>query len=312
MAPGAFKGTMTAVQAAQRLGREVVGADVTYLPMADGGDDTAAVLMLHGWTQVALPSGAVIVMRDDVALVELARICGMGTLTAPDPWGASTWALGEALRQVAALQPREVMLALGGSASTDGGLGMLLGMRGDAFGGGLSGLVEWVSAGASIVLPSVPFALTAMADVLRPLCGPTGAAYAFGPQKGLDLDACRIADEALMQWARLLDVDPMVPGTGAAGGTGAAALALGAHLQPGARAIADMIGLDAAVKSADLVVTGEGRLDATTLAGKSPMIVIESALTAGVPVRCVVGQADPQVAAELRGRGVDVVVLGSS
>jgi len=103
-----------------------------------------------------------------------------------------------------------------------------------------------------------------------------------------------------------------VPGTGAAGGTGAAALALGAHLQPGARAIADMIGLDAAVKSADLVVTGEGRLDATTLAGKSPMIVIESALSAGVPVRCVVGQADPQVAAELRGRGVDVVVLGSS
>ena len=309
MAPGAFKGTMTAVQAAQRLGREVVGADVTYLPMADGGDDTCAVLVTHRWSEVELPSGAVIVMRDDVALIELARICGMVTLSAPDPWGASTWALGVALKQVAALKPREVMLALGGSASTDGGLGLLLGMRGDAIGGGLSGLVEWVAEGLPADLPPVPFALTAMADVLRPLCGPMGAAFAFGPQKGLDRDGCAVADDALLQWARLLDIDPTVPGTGAAGGTGAAASALGARVVSGAQAVADLIGLDVAVRKADMVITGEGRLDATTLAGKSPMIVIESALAAGVPVRCVVGQADPDVAEELRGRGVEIVIL---
>ena len=303
---------MTAMQAAERLGQEFEGADVTLLPMADGGDDTCAVLVTHGWSEVELPSGAVIVMRDDVALVELARICGMVTLAAPDPWGASTWALGVAMKQVAALKPREVMLALGGSASTDGGLGLLLGMRGDAFGGGLSGLVEWVAEGLPASLPPVPFALTAMADVLRPLCGPTGAAFAFGPQKGLDGDGCRIADDALLQWARLLDIDPTVPGTGAAGGTGAVASALGARLVSGAQAVADLIGLNVAVRKADMVITGEGRLDATTLAGKSPMIVIESALAAGVPVRCVVGQADPHVAEELRGRGVDVVILGSS
>jgi glycerate kinase len=300
---------MTAMQAAERLGQEFEGADVTLLPMADGGDDTCAVLVTHGWSEVELPSGAVIVMRDDVALVELARICGMVTLSAPDPWGASTWALGVALRDVATLAPRRVMLALGGSASTDGGLGMLCGIHGDRKEGGLTDLVARVAVDQPVQIPPLPYVLSALVDVLRPLTGPTGAAYGFGPQKGLDGDGCRIADDALMGWARLLVIDPLVPGTGAAGGTGAAALALGADLRSGARAIADVIGLAAAVQEADLVVTGEGRLDSSTLAGKSPMVVIESALSAEVPVRCVVGQADPHVAEELRARGVEVVIL---
>jgi len=303
---------MTATQAAERLAAEFTGAELVLLPMADGGDDTVDVLVGHGWSAVTLASGVTLAQRDDVVVVELARICGMRTLSAPDPWSASTWALGVALREVAVLTPRHVLLALGGSASTDGGLGMLLGLSGQPYGGGLTALVNRVGVGVSVPLPALTFNVTALVDVLRPLTGPTGAAFAFGPQKGLDPDGCRIADEALMSWARLLDIDPTMPGTGAAGGTGAAALALGAELQSGARVVADMIGLNAAIQSADLVVTGEGRLDATTLAGKSPMIVIESALAAGVPVRCVVGQADPRVAEELRGRGVDVVVLGSS
>jgi len=303
---------MTATQAAERLAAEFTGAELVLLPMADGGDDTVDVLVGHGWSAVTLASGVTLAQRDDVVVVELARICGMRTLSAPDPWGASTWALGVALREVAVLTPRHVLLALGGSASTDGGLGMLLGLSGQPYGGGLTALVTRVGVGVSVPLPTLTFNVTALVDVLRPLTGPTGAAFAFGPQKGLDPDGCRIADEALMSWARLLDIDPTMPGTGAAGGTGAAALALGAELQSGARVVADMIGLNAAIQSADLVVTGEGRLDATTLAGKSPMIVIESALAAGVPVRCFVGQADPHVAEELRGRGVDVVVLGSS
>ena len=312
VAPGAFKGTMTARQAAKRLSRDFSGAELRHMPMADGGDDTVDVLVGHGWSAVTLASGVTVAQRDDVVVVELARICGMRTLSAPDPWGASTWALGVALRDVAALAPRQVMLALGGSASTDGGLGMLSGIRGDRESGGLTDLVARVTVDQPVQIPPLPYDLSALVDVLRPLTGPLGAAHAFGPQKGLDLDGCQIADDALARWARLLDIDPQVPGSGAAGGAGAVALALGAKLQSGARAVADVIGLDAAVKSADLVVTGEGRLDATTLAGKSPMIVIESALAAGVPVRCVVGQVDPQVAEELRGRGVDVEVLGSS
>lgn len=307
---------MSAAQAAERLGSHLKGAYPeavpTHLPMADGGDDTLEVLRLHGWEATRLPSRAVVAVRGDVVIVELARICGMRTFTEPDPWGASTLALGTALREVAQLAPARVLLALGGSASTDGGLGMLRGLAGATTGGGLRDLVDVVAKGTGENLPRLSYPVTAVVDVLAPLCGPSGAAMAFGPQKGLDASECVHADEMLARWAAMLGVNPAVPGTGAAGGTGAAALALGADIQSGARAIAELVGLDAAVGSADLVVTGEGRLDATTLAGKSPMIVIEAALAAGIPVRCVVGQADPNVAAVLRDRGVEVVILDTS
>ena len=316
VAPGAFKGSMSAAEAAHRLGRDVLAAhpqaDLVYLPMADGGDDTVDVLCRHGWHVTGLPSGAEVAVRHEVVVVELARLCGMRTLMRPDPWGASTLALGTALREVAQLTPARVLLALGGSASTDGGLGMLRALAGARTGGGLRDLVDVVAEGKDVNLPRLPYSMTAVVDVLAPLCGPSGAAMAFGPQKGLAADECRLADDVLARWAAMLEVNPEVPGTGAAGGTGAAALALGADLQSGARAIAELIDLDAAVGSADLVVTGEGRLDATTLAGKSPMIVIEAALAAGIPVRCVVGQTDPDVAALLGDRGVDVVILDTS
>jgi len=182
VAPGAFKGTMTARQAAKRLSRDFSGAELRHMPMADGGDDTVDVLVGHGWSQVTLASGVTVAQRDDVVVVELARICGMRTLTAPNPWGASTWALGVALRDVAALAPRQVMLALGGSASTDGGLGMLSGIRGDRESGGLTDLVARVAVDQPVQIPPLPYDLSALVDVLRPLTGPLGAAHAFGPQ----------------------------------------------------------------------------------------------------------------------------------
>lgn len=302
---------MSAAVAAERLARDVVAEEVRLLPMADGGDDTVEVLLGHGFQAHALPSGAVVARRDGVVVVELARICGMAALAAPDPWGATTWPLGTALREVVAKEPRQVLLALGGSASTDGGLGMLRALRGEPPGGGLTDLVELVRSGARVELPVLEVDLTAMVDVLSPLCGPTGAAWRFGPQKGLDESSCRTADEVLATWAGLIGVDPGLPGTGAAGGTGAAAVALGAQVRSGAAVVADLVGLESAVRAADLVVTGEGRLDESTLAGKAPMIVVEAALAAGVPVRIVVGEADPRTAGILRARGVEVVTLGA-
>ena len=325
IAPGAFKGTLSAREAAALLASRHEGDDVTPLPMADGGDDTLEVMLGHGFTERTLPSGASVGERTQsdgthTVLVELARIAGMRTLASPDPWGASTHAVGVAMREVLATRPHRLLVALGGSASTDGGLGLLQGLVGAPDAGGLAGLRAFIVDNATPVddvrrdlrsagdlLAGVE--LVVLADVDSPLTGPTGAAHRFGPQKGLAPSDCTEADALLAQWARAIGIDPATPGTGAAGGTAALLAALGATIAPGGATVATLIGLPGAVAHADLVLTGEGRLDATTLAGKSPAAVLAIAAAAGVPTRFIVGSADPAVVAQLRDAGVEVVLV---
>lgn len=253
--------------------------------MADGGEGTLdAVLAAEGASvhlePVTLPGvgehWARWGMVGDRAVVELAECCGLPLVGTGDPGGADTEALGRVLAAALDAGAAEVTLAVGGSASTDGGSGALraLGARvldaegRDVPSGGLG-----LDSAASVDLVGLRRppgrGVTILCDVTAPLLGATGAAHVFGPQKGASPDQVRALDEALARWHRLLGGDAQAPGAGAAGGTAYGfATAWGARLRPGAATVADLVGLAGAVATADVVVTGEGRWDEQSVTGK--------------------------------------------
>lgn len=317
LAPAAFKGTLSArdAAAAMALGARdaVPDAEVVEAPMADGGDGTLEVLLAHGYDPVAIvavdalgnPNTARIGLRGDSAFIELAEVCGIAQLAELDPIHASSRGLGLAMLAALDAGASHLTVAIGGSASTDGGLGMLMALglsatdvSGRPVSPDLRGLGQVAALDVS-ALDSRIESLTLLTDVESPLLGSSGAAFAFGPQKGLAPDQCAWADDLLARWADLADpAGAWVPaaGAGAAGGVGFAALALlGAQRQSGAEAVASLLDLDELVAGADLVITGEGSVDASTQAGKAPMRVIEAARRAGVPVEVISGRRAPGV-----------------
>ena len=314
-----FKGTLTASEVTERARRGVLrvlpDADVLPVAVADGGDGTIDALVAAGFevvpVRVAGPTGRPVTARiarlGAVAAVELADCCGLVRLGgALAPWDAGTRGLGEAIHAAIGLAGvHEVVVGIGGSASTDGGAGLLaaLGVRlldadGEPVPPGARGLTSLARVDVSGLDPrlSGPDAvrLTVASDVDAPLLGPRGAASVFGPQKGLGAGDIPVVDAAL---ARLADlVEPLLrparelPGAGAAGGTGWALLALGAALRPGVSLVLGLAGFDALVAGADLVITGEGSLDAQTLTGKTPVGVARAA--SGVPCVAVCGRLE--------------------
>jgi glycerate 2-kinase len=321
LAPDSFKGSATAAAAAAALARGWLAqrpADqVTCLPLADGGEGTLDVLAATApgarWHQAVVtgPGGAPVdcawLELPGAAAVELARASGLPLLRRPHPMGAHTTGLGEVIGRALDHGARRVVIGLGGSASTDGGTGALaaLGARFlDAAGhelppggGALAGLAAVDAAG---LRPPPPGGVTCLTDVTAPLLGPLGAAAVFGPQKGAGPRQVARLEAGLARLAELLGGDPGAPGAGAAGGTGYGLTAgWGAVLVPGAAELARLAGLDRAIAAADLVVTGEGRFDLTSLTGKATGMVITAAAAAGVPVALVAGQLDgaPPVAA---------------
>jgi glycerate 2-kinase len=250
--------------------------------------------------------------RDDLALVELATVCGLERLPGDrlEPLVSSSYGVGEVMRAALAAGARELVLALGGSASTDGGAGMLqalgarvLGPRGEPLGrgGGALGAVTGLDLTGLVLSGLDPAAgaaqVTLAVDVQNPLTGPDGAAAVFGPQKGATPEQVARLDDALRRWAGLVAGATgrdwsQAPGAGAAGGVGFAALAvLGAQQRSGIDMILDLVGFDAALDGADLVVTGEGSLDTQSLAGKAPVGVARAAAARGIPVVAVAGRS---------------------
>jgi len=318
-----FKGSLTAreVVAALRAGLRAAAPDVDLVrvPVADGGDGTVLAALKTGFEPLAVtvsgPTGqpveTVVALERPRAVVELADVCGLvrlgGSLA---PLDASTRGLGEALAAAIDAGVTDIVVGIGGSASTDGGAGMLqaLGARlldaaGRAIDPGVRGLERLESVDLAPALARVrDVRLTVACDVDNPLLGPRGAAAVFGPQKGLDGRDVPRADAALQHLAQhvsaalpelgvggLLGVE--APGAGAAGGTGwALQTVLGATLTPGADLVLDLVGFDAALAGADLVITGEGSFDEQTLSGKAPLGVLRRAQAAGVPVRIVCGR----------------------
>lgn len=303
LAPDSFKGTVPAAAAAAALAdgwRSVrPDDDLVLLPMADGGEGTldAIATAVPGSTRVPVtvtgPDGAAVTASwlrlpstadapDGTAVVELASTSGIELLGARRlPGSASTLGFGQAVAAALDAGVSRVVLGIGSSASTDGGIGILtaLGARfrdaaGESLAAGADGLDDLAEADLTGLRPLPPAGVVVLTDVTNPLLGRRGAAAVFGPQKGLDSAGVARADAGLAHLAALVPtVDPATPGAGAAGGTGWALAVWGARLVPGAREVAELIGLPAAAASAAAVVTGEGSYDAQSAAGKVPAFV---------------------------------------
>jgi glycerate kinase len=319
IAPDKFKGSLPATEVAAALAaglRAGLGtAELITIPVADGGDGTVDAAVAAGFERVPItatgPTGEPVTAsygrRGDLALAELATICGLERLPGgrPAPLEASSFGVGEVLRAALAAGARHLVLALGGSASTDGGAGLLQGLGASVLDGAGQPLRRGGAAlgdAAQLDLTGLPAALrqaevTLAADVGNPLTGPDGAAEVFGPQKGAIGGQIAALDAGLRHWAKLVTETTgtdwsEAPGAGAAGGVGFAALAvLGARQRSGIDMILDLLGFDAALDGADLVITGEGSLDRQSLAGKAPVGVARAAAGRGVPVIAVAGRS---------------------
>ncbi|MFD5438372.1 glycerate kinase, partial [Kitasatospora sp. NPDC127067] len=249
-------------------------------------------------------TGLYALLPDGTALVELAVASGLPLMSRPAPLTATTRGTGETVAAALDAGARRLAVALGGSASTDGGSGLLaaLGLRltdarGRELPDGGGALPRAHRVDATGLRPAPPEGVVLLTDVTNPLLGPDGAAAVYGPQKGADPSEVALLDQGLTRLAALLGADPAQPGAGAAGGTAyGLAAAWGAVIRPGAAAVADLLRLDRDIAAADLVITGEGRYDATSLRGKAVGEVLARAARAGVPARIVAGEsADDRV-----------------
>ena len=321
IAPQGFKGNLTALQVSQAIDRgirHVIPDVVTSLvPMADGGEGTAQSLVdALGGDMIAVevtgPMGERVIAHwgflsdGATAVVEMAAASGLG-LVPPgkrNPLLATTYGTGELIQDALAKGCRKLIIGIGGSATNDGGAGMaqalgvgLLDGKGEPvpFGGAALSELERIEittidrrlAGCDIILAS---------DVDSPLCGPRGASCVYGTQKGATPEMIERLDAALARYAgiieRDLDIDIMnVPGAGAAGGLGAGLMVfLKARLMPGIDVIIQATGLVEHLKEADLVFTGEGRIDGQTACGKTPVGVARKAKELGLPVIAIAGE----------------------
>lgn len=318
VAPDKFKGSLSAIDVAAHvaagLTRAAPDVTVAQVPVADGGDGTVAAALAAGFRRVPVraggPTGAPVdtayAERDGVAVVELADASGLGRLPGGrfEPRTASSYGTGEVLRAALDAGCRQIVLGIGGSASTDGGAGLVQALGARLYdrdgaelargGAALAGLDRMDLAGLHPAVPATK--ITVASDVDNPLLGPHGAAVVYGPQKGASPQDVAALDAALARWAAAVRVATghdlaARPGAGAAGGVGYAALAiLGAGLRPGIDLVLELVGLEQQLAGAQLVITGEGSLDEQTLRGKAPAGVARAAQTAGVPVVCVAGR----------------------
>lgn len=318
LASDSLKGTLSSADAARLLGRAArrhfPGCSCAVVPMADGGEGTVdALVEACGGERVratvADPLGRPVeaaygMLPGGRAVIETAAASGL-PLLAPDernPLLTSTYGTGQLILDALGRGARDVTVALGGSATNDGGLGMAraLGVRAlDADGRELAGRgadlgrVEALDlAGLDARVADASFSI--MCDVDNSLTGPEGASAVFGPQKGATPAMVEELDAGMARYARVLEgafgrsFD--VPGAGAAGGLGAGCLAfLGARSQSGIRRVLELVGFDALLADADLCVTGEGHADAQTARGKVVAGVGEACAAAGVPCVAVVG-----------------------
>lgn len=356
LAIDSFKGSVSSAQAEAAVAEGVCqvwpDAELSALPLADGGEGTLDAVAARGGElvtcEVAGPLGDCVSARmlvdgeHESAVIEMAEAAGIGysPCTESAAIAASTYGVGELMLRAVCAGAKTIYIGLGGSATNDGGAGMLqaLGARvvddqGCDVAPGLAGLEQVASvdlASALEVLGGVR--VVVLSDVENPLVGRRGALAVFGGQKGLptgDVEALRGYDGWMVGYGRLLDAAIAraraqgllrapegarsfgsvlgVPGAGAAGGLGAALLALGAELRSGVETVLDLIGFDECVRDADLVITGEGNMDEQSAAGKAPVGVARRAKRYSKPVVAVVGGRADNLDA-VYGQGIDLVL----
>lgn len=319
IAPDSYKGSMTALTASKMMARAALdvfpNAKTVLKPMADGGEGTLD-LLIEASKCIKIPitcSGPLgeahrtyyaVSIDQKTAYIECAQIAGL-TLVPKEkrnPDHTTSFGIGEVLSDVLDRGCPEIVIALGGSAINDGGLGMLMAL----------GLEAWDQNGKRLGpygidllhVRRLSFAtfderifkrkITIISDVMNPLCGPNGASYIFGPQKGATDEQVQQYDQALNYFSTLIQKELAIhvrdaEGAGAAGGLGFSFLSLGGKVVPGAKYMANILQLDKVIQEADLVLTGEGRSDEQTLAGKAPSYVAKRAKQHKVPIFLISG-----------------------
>lgn len=337
VAPNAFKGCLSASEAAGAMAAGVWGAvpaaDVVCVPVADGGDGLVdvAIEALAGEPRVVPVSGPrgepiqatfCYVPAMNFAAVEMALASGLALLPADrrDPTLTTTRGTGELILAALDLGVSRIGVGIGGSATNDGGIGMAaaLGVRFlddretpvKPVGGELGRIRRVDMSGLDRRVASVQF--EAVCDVDNPLCGPTGAAAVYGPQKGATPEQIEVLDAGLANLADVIERDlgldvRDLPGSGAAGGLGAGLHAfLGAGLRRGVEVVLDLVDLDGILAGADLVLTGEGQIDFQTAHGKAPAGVGAAAQLRGVPCIAIAGSLGEGLG-DLHTVGIDAV-----
>jgi glycerate kinase len=326
VASDSFKGSLTSMQVADNVERAVKtvfpDCHVQKIDVADGGEGTVEALVSslggeYADVEVAGPLGRKVAARYGIidegctAVIEMAAASGLPLISPEErnPLKTSTYGTGMMIRDALNRGCRKFLVGIGGSATNDGGTGMLsaLGfMFLDRDGCVLEGTGENLARIVSVCDAGVPQEVfdaefTVACDVDNPFCGPSGAAYVFAPQKGADEAMVRCLDEGLASFAGVISRNngQMVadlPGAGAAGGLGGAFRAfLGARLVKGIEMVLDAIGFDGKVAGSGLVITGEGKVDAQTLMGKTPSGVLARASKQGIPVIVLGGKVDASV-----------------
>lgn len=356
LAIDSFKGSVSSAQAeaavAEGVRRVWPDAEVRALPLADGGEGTLDAIAACGGElstcDVAGPFGERVSARmlvdgeRESAVIEMAEAAGIGysSCTESAALAASTYGVGELMLRAVRTGARTLYIGLGGSATNDGGAGMLQALgarvvddRGCDVAPGLAGLEQVASVDLAPALQALGGSrIVVLSDVENPLVGRRGALAVFGGQKGLptdDAEALGKYDSWMVGYGRLLDAAIIevraqgllrvpegartfgsvlgVPAAGAAGGLGAALLALGARLRSGVETVLDLVGFDERVRDTDLVITGEGNMDEQSAAGKAPVGVARRAKRYGKPVVAVVGGRAVNLDA-VYGQGIDLVL----
>ena len=338
IAPQGFKGSITALDAARAMEegvlRVVPDARTVLAPVADGGDGTLETLVEATGgdirsTTVTGPTGRPVMAEwgalgdGETAVIEMARTSGLALLSLAErePLRATTYGLGEMIREALDAGFRSFIVGIGGSATNDGGAGMAqaLGVRlldevgNDLPPGGaaLTGLRSIDMSGLDERAHGARFSVAC--DVSNPLTGPEGASAVYGPQKGATPDQVEQLDAALRNFAKVVERDTgtsidAVPGSGAAGGLGGGMMAfLGGSLRAGVDIVLDHVGLDQKLAGADLVITGEGQIDFQTVYNKAPIGVARRAKRRSIPVLAVCGSLGKGFE-DVYAEGIDAVV----
>lgn len=345
VAPDSFKGSLTAAEAAAAMAEGIrrvdAGIEINMLPVSDGGEGLVAVLTpALGGKEVAsvvqgpLPGQHVTARWGHVpgsatAIIEMAEAAGIGLVPAGqrDPRITTTFGVGQLIEAALDRNVRAIIVGIGGSATNDGGAGMASALGAEFLdesgellpygGAALARLARISTERLDMRLRSVQ--VTAACDVTNPLTGPEGASRVYAPQKGAGPEIVELLETALCRYAAVLRTGlgrevAALPGSGAAGGLGAGLLAFcDADLRSGIDIVMDATGFERALAEADLVLTGEGKIDAQTRAGKALSGILSRARQAGVPVAAVVGCFEGDRSGSLKNEGyIDAITLVDS
>ena len=337
LAPNAFKGSLSAVDVAEALARGALraapGARLDLMPISDGGDGLLdALLACRGRKVFAAVTGPLgekrwasfALLPGRIAVIEMAQASGLALLPEGkrDIWNSTSYGTGELMLRALDAGARTLWVGMGGSATNDAGAGLaqalgarLLDADGREIARGAAGLRALARVDVSGMDKRLRRArVIAVSDVTNPLLGPRGSARVFGPQKGASPRDIPLLEAALKRYAGVLRRDLGVDagalaGSGAAGGLGAGLAAfVHAALQSGAALVLEELSAAERVAWADLVITGEGRLDSQSLYGKAPVALADLARSLGRPVAAVCGSLEGAAAARLKRRGITRVI----